>query len=76
MTLTNYASHPDLAVIHVREQALMLLGRLLLLPFLFLGTVAAVEAAGGGPKQTMMTGVVTGNTADHRAFQAAFGLGG
>ena len=53
----------------------MLLGRLLLLPLLLFGAVAAVEAAGGGTKQALMPRIVTGNAADHRALQAAFGLG-
>ena len=76
MALTTHASHAGLAVIHFRQQALMLLGRLLLLSLLFLGTVTAIEAAGGSANQTMMTGIVTGDAADHCALQAAPGIGG
>ena len=44
---------------------------LLLLP----GMMAAVETAGGGAEKTMMAGIMSGNAADRRALQAAFGLG-
>ena len=53
----------------------MLLGRRLLLPLLLLGAMTPVEAARSRAKHPMMTGIVTGNTSDHRALQAAFGLG-
>ena len=75
MTLTNRDSHANLAVIHLREQALMLLGRLLLLPLLLLGAMATVEAAGSGTKHAVMTGIMTGDAADHGALQATLGLG-
>ncbi len=52
----------------------MLLGRLLLLPLLLPGAVAAVEAAGGRTKQTVMTGIMASDAADHGALQAAFSL--
>jgi hypothetical protein len=52
-------------------------GRLaLLLPLLFLGAVAAVEATGGGAEHAVMSGIVTGDAADHGAFQAAFARAG
>ena len=46
---------------------------LLLLPLI--GVVAAVEAAGRGAEQAVMAGIVTGDAADRRAFQAALGVG-
>jgi hypothetical protein len=63
------ASHPGMAVF---LDVLLLLH---LLPFLFLGVVTAIEAAGGSAEQTVMAGIVTGGTANRRAFQAALGLG-
>jgi hypothetical protein len=47
----------------------------LLLPRLLLGAMAAVEASGGSAKHAVMAGIVTGDAADHGAFQAAFGVG-
>jgi hypothetical protein len=46
-----------------------------LLHLLLLGAVAALKAAGGSTQQTLMAGIVTGDAADHRALQAALGLG-
>ena len=48
---------------------------LLLLARLLLGVVTAVEAAGGGAEHAVMAGVVTGDAADRRPFQAALGVG-
>jgi hypothetical protein len=48
----------------------------LLLPFLLLGAVAAVEAAGGRAQYAMVASIVTGDAADGCAFQAALGVGG
>ena len=48
----------------------------LLLPFLLLGAVAAVETAGGSAEQTVMTGIMTGDAADHGTLQAPLGFGG
>src|SRR3984893_4901058 len=45
-------------------------------PLLLVGAVAAVGAAGDSAKHAVMAGIVTGDTADHGAFQAAFGIGG
>jgi hypothetical protein len=53
----------------------MLLGPRLLLPLLLFGAMAAIEAAGSRTEPTMMTGIVTGNTANDRALEAAFGFG-
>jgi hypothetical protein len=70
-------SHPDLAVI----DRPLILGRLLLrlsyrvLPRLLFGAVTAVETAGGRTKHAVMAGIVTGDAADHRALQAALGVG-
>ena len=50
--------------------ALALLARLLL------GVVPAVEAAGGGAEHAVVAGIVTGDAADRRPFQAALGVGG
>ena len=36
----------------------------------------ADDAAGGRAQQAMMTGIVSGDAADHRAFDAALGVGG
>ena len=62
-----------------RASHLLLPGRRLALallqPLLLLGAVAAVEAAGGGTEHAVMAGIVTGNAADHGAFQAALGVG-
>jgi hypothetical protein len=63
-------SHPGLA-----DFRLTLMLRLLL-TFLILGAVAAIEAAGGSTQPAVMTGVVAGNPADYRAFEAALRLGG
>jgi hypothetical protein len=38
--------------------------------------VAAVEAAGGGAEHPVMSGIVAGDAADHRALDAALGGGG
>jgi len=65
------ASHPGLP--DIRRLAVLLRR---LLPLLFLGAVAAVEAAGGRAQYAMVAGIVTGNTADGCAFQAALGVGG
>jgi hypothetical protein len=46
------------------------------LPVLLVGAVAAVGATGDGAEHAMMAGIVTGDTADHGAFQAAFCIGG
>ena len=50
--------------------------RLLLLPLLLPGAVAAVETTGGRTQETVMAGIVTGDAANHRAFQATLGVGG
>src|ERR1700726_101361 len=60
------ASHPRLP--NIRPLALLLL---LLLP----GGGAAVGASGDDAQYAGMTGVVTGDAADHRALQAALGVG-
>ena len=52
------------------------LALLLALPILFVGAVAAVEAAGGGAEHAMVAGIMAGDAADHGAFQAAFCVGG
>jgi len=41
-----------------------------------LGVVAAIGAAGDGADHGMMAGIMTGDAADHRALQAALGIGG
>ena len=41
-----------------------------------LGMVAAVEAAGGGAEHAVMAGIMTGDTADDGALDAALGVGG
>jgi hypothetical protein len=64
-------SHPGLSAI----TRLTLMLRLLLL-FLLPGPVAAVEAAGGSSQPAVVAGIVTGDTADCCALQAALGLGG
>jgi hypothetical protein len=46
------------------------------LPFLLLGVAAAIEAAGSGAEDAVMTGVVAGDAADDGALDAAFGIGG
>jgi hypothetical protein len=69
-TSAHFASHPRLSTIG-RVALLLLLAH-----FLLPGVVAAVEAAGDGAEHTMMTGVVAGDAADRRAFQAAPGVGG
>jgi hypothetical protein len=48
----------------------------LLLLFLLPGPVAAVEAAGCSSQPAVVAGIVTGDTADCCALQAALGLGG
>jgi hypothetical protein len=53
----------------------MLRLRLLLLPLLLLGVMTPVEAAGGCAQHPMMPGIVSGDTAHHRALDTAFGLG-
>jgi hypothetical protein len=65
-------SHPVLAVV---LDVLVLTRRLLLL-LLLPGVVTAVEAAGGRSKPTVVAGIVTGDAADHRTLQTAFGFGG
>jgi hypothetical protein len=64
-------SHPAGAVI---DRDILVL-RLLLLALLLLGAVAAVEAAGGRAEDTVMTGVMTGDAADHSTLYATLGLG-
>lgn len=49
----------------------LLFSLLLLLP----GVMPAVETAGGSAEKTMMAGIMSGNAADRRALQTAFGLG-
>ena len=49
---------------------------LLMQPLLLPRVTAAVDAAGGCAKHGVMAGIVTGNPADHRALQAAPGVGG
>jgi hypothetical protein len=53
----------------------MLRLRLLLLPLLLLGVMTSVEAARGCPQHPVMPGIMSGDTAHHRALDAAFGLG-
>ena len=48
----------------------------LLLPLLPVGSVAAIEAAGGGAKHAVMTGEMAGGTSDDGALDAALGIGG
>ena len=70
------ASHPRLADIRALARlsniALLLLPLQLLLP----GVAAAVDAAGDRAEHAVVAGIVTGNTADRRALQAALGIGG
>ena len=47
----------------------------LLLPLLLLGMMTAVETSGRGTEHAVMPGVVTGDTADHGALDAALGVG-
>ncbi len=58
------------------EPSLPLPGRLVLLPRLLVGAVAAVEAAGGGAEPAVMSGKVPGDAADRGALEAAPGIGG
>jgi hypothetical protein len=46
-----------------------------LLALLLIGAMAAIGASGNGPEHAMMTGIVTGDAADHGTLQAALGLG-
>ena len=64
-------SHPRLS--NIRALALLLL--LLPLQFLLFGVAAAVNASGDGAEHAVMNGIVTGDAADHRALQAALGIG-
>jgi hypothetical protein len=49
---------------------------LALLPLVLLvGAVTAIEAAGRGAEYAVMTGIVTGDAADHGALDAALGVG-
>jgi hypothetical protein len=54
---------------------LLLLLLLLLLPLLLIGAMAAVEASGGSTEHAVTAGKVTGDAADHGAFQTALGVG-
>ena len=71
----------DMAQSKRRRPALHLLlpGRglalLLLLQLLLPGLAAAVDAAGDRAENAVMNGIVTGDAADHRALQAALGIG-
>jgi hypothetical protein len=38
--------------------------------------VAAIGAAGDGADHAMVPGIMTGDTADHGAFQTTLGVGG
>jgi hypothetical protein len=49
---------------------------LLVLTLLLIRAVAAVEAAGRGAEQTVMTGEMTGGPADGGALQTALGVDG
>src|SRR5258708_40208671 len=51
------------------------LARLVVLVILFVGTVAAVGATGDGAEHAVVSGIMTGNAADHGALQAALGGG-
>ena len=51
-------------------------GLLLSLTILFVRAVAAIGAAGDGADDAVMSGIVTGDAANHGAFQAALGVGG
>ena len=46
-----------------------------LLAVLLFRAMAAVETAGRGAEHAVVAGIVTGDAADHGAFQAAFGVG-
>ena len=46
------------------------------LPLPLVGVVAAIEAAGGSAEHAMMAGIMTGDTADDGALDAALGVGG
>ena len=48
----------------------------LALALLLLGMVPAVEAAGGGAEQAVMTGIMAGDAADDGTLDAALGVGG
>jgi hypothetical protein len=58
-------------------QLLLPCRRLGLLPLavLLVRVVAAIGAAGDGADYTVVTSIVTGDAADHGAFQAAFCIG-
>ena len=46
-----------------------------LLPLLFLGAMAAIEATGGRAEHAVMAGIVSGHAADDSALQASLRLG-
>src|SRR6185369_17143377 len=51
-------------------------GLLLSLTVLFVGAVPAIGAAGDGADDAVMSGIVTGDAANHGAFQATLGISG
>ena len=69
------APRNDVLHLLVSGGRLTALALLLLLPLLLVGAMAAVEASGGGAEHAVMAGKVTGDAADHGAFQAALGVG-
>ncbi len=75
-SLALYKLRPSNPANDVFDRLFVLVLRLLLLALLLLGAMTPIEAAGGRTEHAMVTGVVTGDAADHGALQAALGLGG
>jgi len=66
----------DVDLADIRAKLVLVLGLMLLLFFLLLRSMMAVQATGGSAEHTMMPGIVTGGAADRGALQTTLGLGG